>query len=107
MKAADDHELSNTERLSAQSLIDLKVADAGVNPNRHVQPACFFVERKEIRIVQGVMGLDPADEHGARTIAVGPPQLLQRLVHSQQRQLYGPPQTILRLRPDIRHPAIV
>ncbi len=107
MKAADHHQLGDAKRLGAEHFVDSEITDAGVNADRHVEPACLFVKRKKIRIVQRVIGFDSAHEHRAGAVAVRPAQFVERFVHGQERQLYRPAQALFILRPDIGHPAIV
>src|SRR5512141_1543865 len=66
VKTADDDQLGDAKRLAAEHFIDREVADTGMDTDRHVESARFFVEREEIRIVQGVMGLDAAYKYRAR-----------------------------------------
>ena len=107
MKAADDDELGDAKGLPAHGIVDGEIADAGVNADGHVEPARLFVKGKEIRIVQRVIGFEPAHEDDAGAIAVRPTELVQSFVHSHQRKLNGPAQTVLGLGPDVGHPAIV
>ena len=53
-----------------------------MNADRHIQAACFFVNREEILIARGAIAtLDAFLEYAARAMILRPTQLLHRPVY--------------------------